>query len=305
MNMTEQTLTGLIAAPHTPMHQDFSLNLSLVPKQAEILVADGVRGAFICGSTGESHSLTVIERMQLAEAWRRAIGSKPLKLIVHAGHNCQADAAALAAHAERIQADAVAAMAPCYFKPTTVEDLVDFCVPIAAAARGLPFYFYDIPGLTGVNLPMAEFLTKGSAKIPNLAGLKFTNVNLLALQQCLECEAGRFNILFGVDEMLLAGLALGVPGAVGSTYNFAAPLYQAIIAAYQAGDLTTARELQRKSVRLVEALLTNGVLASGKALMSQRGSDCGPVRPPLRSLAPEQKTELFRRVEELGVLRRK
>lgn len=303
MNVATQFLTGLIAAPHTPMNEDYSLNLRVVPRQVEILLSNGVRGAFICGSTGESHSLTVSERMQVAEAWKQAIGTRPLKLIVHAGHNCLEDAKSLAAHAQAIRADAVAVMAPCYFKPATVEDLVDFCAPIAAAARTMPFYFYDIPSLTGVNLPMVEFLKTAPPTIPNLTGLKFTNVNLMALQQCLECDGGRFNILFGVDEMLLAGLALGAPGAVGSTYNFAAPLYQRIIKAYQAGDLATAQTLQRQSVRLVEVLLPYGVLAAGKSLMSRLGADCGPVRPPARSLTTAQKAQLFKQVTEVDVLR--
>ena len=302
MNVSTQLLTGLIAAPHTPMNEDYSLNLRVIPRQVEILLSDGVRGAFVCGSTGESHSLTVSERMQVAERWKQAIGTRPLKLVVHAGHNCLEDAKTLAAHAQGIRADAVAVMAPCYFKPASVEDLVDFCAPIAAAARELPFYFYDIPSLTGVNLPMVEFLKKAPSKIPNLTGLKFTNVNLMALQQCLACDGGRFNILFGVDEMLLAGLALGAPGAVGSTYNFAAPLYQKIIQAHQAGDLATAQTLQRKSVKLVEILLSYGVLAAGKALMNQLGADCGPVRPPVRSLTGEQKTQLFKQVVELKIL---
>jgi N-acetylneuraminate lyase len=295
-------LTGLIAAPHTPMNEDFSLNLPVVPRQVEILISNGVKGAFICGSTGESHSLTVAERMQVAEAWKRAIGSKSLKLIVHAGHNCLEDARTLAAHAQSIRADAVAITSPSYFKPAAVEDLVDFCTPIAAAARELPFYFYDIPMLTGVNLPMAEFLRQAPAKIPNLAGLKFTNPNLVALQQCLACDRGRFNILFGVDELLLAALALGVSGAVGSTYNFAAPLYQKIIAAHQNGDLATAQASQLKSVKLVDTLLPYGVLTAGKALMSQLGAECGPMRPPLRRLTAQQKDQLYKQVAELGVL---
>ena len=295
-------LTGLIAAPHTPMKPDFNLNLSVVPRQIEILITNGVKGAFICGSTGESHSLTVAERIQVAEAWKQAIGSKPLKLIVHAGHNCLQDARTLAAHAQSIRADALAITSPSYFKPTTVEDLVDFCTPIAAAARELPFYFYDIPMLTGVNLPMAEFLRQAPTKIPNLAGLKFTNPNLVALQQCLACDNGPFNILYGLDELLLTALTLGVVGAVGSTYNFAAPLYQQIIAAHEAGDLATAQALQLKSVKLVDTLLPYGVLAAGKALMSQLGADCGPVRPPLRRLTEDAKARLFKEVAELGVL---
>ena len=302
MNGYSRFLTGLVAAPHTPMTANGAIAADVVARQADILISDGIAGAFICGSTGESHSLTAAERMTIAEAWRAAIGSRKLKLIVHAGHNSIEDARTLAAHAARIKADAVAIMAPCYYKPGNVDELIEFCALVAAAAPNLPFYFYDIPALTGVNVSMPDFLKKGAGRIPNLAGLKFTTSNFMSLQQCLEAEDGRFNILFGVDEMLLGALALGVHGAVGSTYNYAAPLYQKIINAFEAGDLATARSLQLKSVKLVEFLCQCGVLPGGKALMSLLGADCGPVRPPLRNLTEEQKMRLFAQVKALGIL---
>ena len=302
MNNYSRFLAGLVAAPHTPFHPNGSLRLETVSRQANILKANGLAGAFICGSTGESHSLTTAERMQVAEAWKGALGASEMKLIVHAGHNCVEDARALAAHAQQIGAHAIAIMAPCYFKPATVEDLLDFCAPVAAAACKLPFYFYDIPALTGVNLSMVEFLKQGIACIPNLAGLKFTSTNLMSLQECIQLEDGRFNILFGVDEMLLAGLALGAHGAVGSTYNYAAPLYQRLIAAFKRGDLDTARALQMKSVKLVEVLGQYGVLPAGKAIMGMLGAECGPVRPPVRRLAEPQIATLRQQIESLGVL---
>lgn len=304
MNGYSRFLTGLVAAAHTPMREDGGVNLAVIEQQAAHLAASPVTGVFICGSTGESHSLTLAERLSVAQRWSEVTDRDRLKLIVHVGHNCQEDAKALAAHAQQIDASATSAMGPCYFKPATVDDLVDFCAPIAAAAPALPFYFYDIPALTGVNLSMLEFLRKAKPRIPNLAGIKFTSTNMMALQECLEADDGSFNILFGCDEMLLAALALGVPGAVGSTYNYAAPLYAKMMNAYQSGDMVTAQALQLKSVKLVQVLLQYGVLPAGKALMSLMGADCGPVRPPVRRLTEEQKARLFRQMESLGVLER-
>lgn len=302
MNRDSRRLTGLVAAPHTALRPDGSIHLDAIEQQAARLVADSVTGAFICGSTGEGHSLTTAERRQVAERWREVLQGTRLKLIVHAGHNSLEEARQLAAHAQQIGADAVSVMAPCYFKPASVDDLLDFCAPIAAASRELPFYFYDIPALTGVNLSLLELLRKTDGRIPNFAGIKFTSTNFMSLQECLEFEDGRFNILFGCDEMLLPALALGVPGAVGSTYNYCAPLYHRIIAAFQAGDLATAQALQLKSVKLVQALVACGVLPGGKALMSLVGAECGPVRPPVRNLTAEQRTRLFQQVQALGIL---
>src|SRR5690606_17793331 len=96
-------------------------------------------------------------RMQLAVEWRRAAGSE-LKVIVHVGHTSLLEAQRLAEHAQRIGADAVATMAPFFFKPAGVGDLVEFCAEVACAAPELPFYFYHIPSMTGVDVPMHDFL---------------------------------------------------------------------------------------------------------------------------------------------------
>ncbi len=294
-------LTGLIAAAHTPLSPDGSLNLRLVEKQAEHLAAAGVKGVFPGGSTGESPSLTVEERLTLAQRWAEVGKRCGLAVVVHVGHNCQADARVLAAQAQEVGADAIAALAPSYFKPATVDHLLDFLAPIAAAAPRLPFYFYDIPAMTAVSLPASELLERGTARIPNLTGLKFTNGDLLQLQECLRLRDGAFNVLFGYDEMLLAALALGVRGAVGSTYNFAAPLYLRILRAFEAGDWATARAAQYDSVRLVRLLSKFSFLPAAKAVMGFLGIDCGPVRPSLRTLSGSEKTSLREQLETTGL----
>ena len=294
-------LEGLIAAPHTPMGPGGEVRLETVDRQAARLAAAGVRGAFVAGSTGESHSLTMDERRALAERWARSGRERGLKVIVHVGHNAQPDARALAAHAAGLGVDAIAALAPSYFKPASADALVDFLAPVAAAAPDLPFYYYDIPALSGVSLPAPDFLRRGRARIPNLAGVKFTSSDLVQLQECLRLEGGAFDVLFGMDECLLAALALGVRGAVGSTYNFAPAIYLRIFRAFAAGDLETARAEQAKSVRLIRLLSRHGYMGAAKALMGLLGLDCGPVRPPLRALAAPEIAELRRELEEEGL----
>src|SRR3954469_11999835 len=110
-------IQGLVAAAHTPFRPDGQLALAAVEKQAEHLHASGVGAAFICGSTGESHSLTVEERLALARRWSEVRRGSGLRLVVHVGSNCLADARTLADQAQQLGADAVAALAPSYFKP--------------------------------------------------------------------------------------------------------------------------------------------------------------------------------------------
>ena len=195
-------------------------------------------------------------------------------------------------------------MSPSYFKPATIQDLVDFCAPIAAEAEPLPFYFYDIPGMTGVRFKMSEFLYKARFQIPTLCGLKYSNDDILELQECVRLDRGAFDVLFGSDECLLAGICLGIRGAVGSTYNFAAPVYQRLMAAFGKHDLQTARAEQGKSIDLIKALGDFGFLAASKSVMAMLGVDCGPVRPPLRNLTIDQRLALWERLSALDVFPR-
>lgn len=292
-------LSGLIAAPHTPFRADGSVALDLIAQQARLLTQNGVRGAFICGTTGEGPSLTSEERRQIAEAW---VAARPanLAVIVHVGHLSLGEARALAAHAQAIGADATAAVAPSFFKPASQTELVAWCAQLAAAAPKLPFYYYTIPSFTGVSLSAADFLAAAEAQIPNLAGIKFTFENLMDFQRATAHAAGKFNVLFGRDEILLAGLGLGAKGAVGSTYNFAAPLYNRIIEAFNRGDLASARADQMRAVDFISVLDRHGGLAAGKSVMKFLGVDCGPVRLPLRALTAAEESSLRAALEKIG-----
>jgi len=279
---------GLVAATHTPFHTDGALNLDVVDKQAAHLSDNKVQVAFIGGSTGESHSLTLEERRLLTERWMQVTRGSSLKVVVHVGSNCLEDSRTLAMQAQKLGALAVSALAPSYFKPRNVDALVECCQHIAGAAPGLPFYFYDIPVLTGVNLSMPEFLAKAPRKISNLAGLKFTNVDFVSFKKCLDMDGGKYEILWGVDEMLLAALAFGAHGAVGSTYNFAAGIYHRLMQAFEKNDLATARAEQARSIRLVDILVTRGYMGSAKAMMQMLGVPVGPPRLPNQALSTDQ-----------------
>ena len=258
-----RVLSGLIAAPFTPMQRDGSLNLELIPKYADWLASNDVESAFICGTTGEGFSLASDERMLVAEAWVKN-AQKKLKVIVHVAHNSLDESRQLTAHAERIGAHAIASIGPTFFRPNSVEQLVDFCQPVAAAAPSLPFYYYHMPAMTGVNLPMIEFLRVAAKRIPNLAGIKFTDENLMSYAQCLNFEDGRFNILFGRDEILLAALALGATGAVGSTYNYMAPIYHKLREAFAGGDFAAARRWQMLSIQIIAVMARHGGLPADR-----------------------------------------
>lgn len=293
-------LRGLVAATHTPFHADGSLNLAIVEKQAAHLLANDVTAVFIGGTTGESSSLSLEERRLLAKCWMEVARGTAMRVVVHVGSNALTDARVLAEDAQAAGAHAIAALSPSYFKPRSLDALIACAAEIAAAAPETPFYFYDIPSMTGVSFPMADFLAQARGRIPTLAGLKFTNPDLMALQQCVRADDGAWDVPFGCDEFLLAALALGAKGAVGSTYNFAAPIYTRLIAAFARGDLAAAREEQFRSVQLVQLLTGIGFMGAAKAVMAMLGVEVGPARLPNTTLSPEQVKKLRGDLEQIG-----
>jgi N-acetylneuraminate lyase len=293
-------IEGLVAATHTPFQVDGSLKLQAVESQAEHLLRQGVRTVFIGGTTGESHSLSLEERSLLTKQWLAVAQGTELKVIVHVGANCLADAGALAAQAQKLGAAAISSLAPSYFKPRDVGSLIACCKEITSEAPELPFFFYDIPSFTGVNLPMKAFLEQAKTQLPTLAGIKFTNSDAMMFQQCLNHDGGAFQVLWGTDQCLLAGLALGARGAVGSSYNFAAPLYHRVMASFAAHDLPRAREEQMRSVRLIERLAASGYMAAAKCVMKMLGVDVGPARLPHANLTEDQEKLLRADLEQMG-----
>lgn len=288
-------LRGLIAAPHTPFAASGDVNLAEIRKQAELLVRHGVVGAYVCGTTGEGVSCTVAERQAVLEEWvRRSRGR--LSLIAHVGALSIRDAQALAAHARAAGADATSVVPANFFKPGSVAGLVDYLSAIAACAPDLPFYYYHTT-MSGVVLPMVPFLEAAGEKIPNLAGIKWNHPDLYEYQNCLRACGGRYDIVWGVDEFLAGAIALGARAAIGSTYNYAAPLYRKIWKDVEAGRLREARAGMAKVCQIVDILVQYGGVAAGKAMMSIHGIEAGDPRPPLRALSAAEKSDVVLRLK--------
>lgn len=264
-----------------------------------MLAHNGVSGAFICGTTGEGYSLTTEERKRVVEAWRAACPAS-LKLVVHVGHLSLGESCDLARHAQDVGADAIATIAPSFFKPASTAELVTWCRGVAAAAQRLPFYYYHMPSMTGVRISVVDFLRNLDGQIPTLAGVKFTDEDLMDYGSASSLENGRYAMLFGRDEILLAGLSLGLAGAVGSTYNYAAPMYLRLMRAFAAGDLKTAQKEQARAREFITIINRHGGLAAGKAVMKLIGLDCGPVRLPLRQTTRVEENSLRDGLENVG-----
>lgn len=278
-------INGLICAPFTAFQKNGELNLDVIPRYAQTLANNGIEGVFINGSSGEGQMLTEEERMIAAQAWCKAAPAG-FKVIVHVGGNSVKASKQLAAHAAEVGAYATSVMGPTFPKINRIQELADYCAEIAAGAPELPFYYYHIPAFTGIHLSMLELLKAVDGRIPNFAGIKYTFESLFEYSLCHRYQGGKFDILHGQDETLLASLAMGgAQGCIGGTFNYAAGLYVQIRDAYRKGDMVLAQQLQQKSWDLIEVICRyRGNIVAGKQIMRLLGLDLGPNRTPFQNM---------------------
>jgi len=174
---------------------------------------------------------------------------------------------------------------------------------VAQAAPDLPYYYYHMPAMSGAFFPMVQFLELAEQSIPNLAGIKYTHEDLMEMKLCLEYGGQKFDILHGRDEILICGLALGVRGAIGSTYNYMAPLYIHLIEAFNKSNLAEANVLQYEAIRIIQVLNKfGGAVKAGKTILRMLGMDFGQPRLPVVPLSAAEEKQLQRELDQLGFL---
>lgn len=278
-------IKGLVAAPFTPMQADGSLHLELIPRYYQLLHQNDVKGVFICGSTGEGVSMSLEEKKAVANAWADCTKDDPaFYTMLLVGGTSLTECKELALYAKHIGIKAISFTAPFYFKPPTVEKLAQCCQEIAAVVPDMPFYYYHIPVLNNVHFLMIDLLQAIDSLIPNFAGIKYTHEDFMDFLSCLHYQHGKYDMLWGRDENMLPALAVGATGAVGSTFNYAAPLYHQLIEAYQQNELEKARACQQQSIDMIRLLGKYGGIATGKAYMKLIGLDCGSFRLPVANM---------------------
>lgn len=299
--MKFEKIVGLIDAPFTPFDSEGNINLAPIPAYARMLKKNGLKGAFVNGSSGEGYMLTTDERKAIAEAWVKAV-PEDFKIIVHVGSCCARDAHELARHAAEIGAWGIGAMAPPFPKIGRVEELVKYIEEIASGAPDLPFYFYHIPAFNGAYLPMLDLLKAVDGRVPNFAGIKYTYESIYEYNQCRLYADGKFDMLHGQDETILPSLAMGgARGGIGGTTNYNGRELVAIIDAWNRGDIDAAREHQNFAQEVINVICRyRGNIVGGKRIMKLIGLDLGPNRIPFRNITDEEEASMRRELEEIG-----
>ncbi|XP_041861853.1 N-acetylneuraminate lyase [Melanotaenia boesemani] len=290
-------LKGLVAATFSPFTPDGEINLPMIGQYIDYLIEkQGVKNIFVNGTTGESVSLTVAERKCLTEEWCLKAKGKMNQVIVHVGCLSLKDSQELARHAVKVGADGIAVISPSFFKPKTADALRAYLREVASVAPTLPFYYYHLPAVTGVNVQVRDVIEGIEKLIPSFGGVKFSGSDLMDFGQCISYSQPQWSVLYGIDEQLLAGLAMGANGAVGSTYNYLGCHVNELISAFEKGNHDQARAIQFKMQELLSYAMKTGFdVGVNKQLMTDvSGLSLGPPRLPVMQ-CPSDHAQLLKK----------
>ena len=291
----------ILPAVYTPMFDDGSVHYARTEALYQRCIESGFSGIFLNGTTGECMSLNAEERRTIVEAWmecRRKNNNPGFRVFVHVGSSNLYEAAGMAEHAQAQGADGIAMVPTFYFRPKTLPDLIEQCRYVASAAPEVPFYYYNIPSLTGVNFPLSLFVDAAVRDIPTFAGLKNSFHDLVDYQQCLHQAKSRYEMYWGTDEVFMMVYAAGNRNYVGSTYNFMSSLYFKMLDAYHSGNFEELTALEAEATEIYRIMNDYNSLIAGKEVMRYIGIDCGPVRRPLKNLTASESTSLLDRLQK-------
>ena len=271
---------GIIPAFYACYDANGAINPAAVREMTRWFIEQGVQGLYVGGSSGECIYQSKEDRkITLENVMAEAKGK--LTIIAHVACNNTADSQELAAHAESLGVDAIAAIPPIYFKLPPYA-IAKYWNDISAAAPNTDFVIYNIPQLAGVALTIP--LLKEMLKNPRVIGVK----NSSPATQDIQMFADEGCIVFnGPDEQLISGLVMGAIGGIGGTYGAMPKLYVKLYELVKAGDLATALEIQNDCCRIIYKLCSGHGNMYGMIKESLRrlgAPDCGSVRAPLAEL---------------------
>ncbi|HLP89992.1 MAG TPA: 4-hydroxy-tetrahydrodipicolinate synthase [Nostocaceae cyanobacterium] len=288
----------VITAMITPFHTDGSVNYQLAAELATHLVNNGTDSLVICGTTGESPTLTWDEEYQLFVEVLQAVAGKA-KVIAGCGSNSTEEAIAATQKAAKIGVHGSLHVVPYYNKPPQAG-LYHHFQAIAKACPDLPMLLYNIPGRTGQNLSPETVVRL--AKINNIVGIKEASGSLDQASEIRRLTPQEFEIYAGDDSLTLPLLAIGARGVVSVASHLVGNQIQQMIQAFKIGKTQTAIDIHLQLFPLFKALfLTTNPIPIKQALKLQ-GWEVGYTRPPICDDQPEISQKLEAILKQLGLI---
>ena len=234
--------TGVWPALMTPLTDEDRINVAVTRRLVDYLIEREIGGLYVNGGTGEGVLLPPDARRVMAEMVIEQVNGR-VPVIVHVGATATAEAVELARHAEAIGADGVAAVPPFYYS-VGFRAIVEHYALIGGASA-LPLYLYYIPGTTGVTLTAEQMWEL--CQLPHVAGFKYSAFDMYLLEQIFALAQGSLNVFSGPDQLFLPMQAVGVDGAIGTTYNMIPRHFCRLYEAFHRGEIEAARHLQAQA----------------------------------------------------------
>ncbi len=284
---------GIFPAFYACYDEEGKISPERVEEFAEYLISKGVTGMYVGGSSGECIYQSVAERKLVLEHVMKVAKGRAV-VIAHVACNNTADSMELAAHAESLGVDAIAAIPPIYFH-LPLYGIAKYWNDISSAAPNTDFIIYNIPQLAGVALN--SDLLKTMLQNPNVIGVKNSSMPVQDIEMWRDEGCIVFN---GPDEQLLSGLVAGAIGGIGGTYAVMPELYLKIFQLVRAGKVEEAREIQDTCCHIIYALCgckANMYAVIKECIRKMGGPDIGGVREPLYNLTEEDMAQIDKCVE--------
>ncbi len=295
--MKKPIFTGAAVAIVTPMNADGSVNFNKLGDLLEYQIKGGTDAVVICGTSGESATLTHEEHVEAIRYTVAKVGGR-IPVIAGTGSNDTAYAVKLSLEAKKAGADAILCVTP-YYNKTTQSGLVRHFTTIADQV-GLPMVLYNVPSRTGVNIKPETY--KELAKHPCIVAAKEANGDLSSVARTASLCGDDLVLYSGNDDQIVPILSLGGKGVVSVLSNVMPRQAHDICAKYLAGDAEGSRKLQLELIPLIDALFMVVNPIPVKAALNLMGFDAGPCRLPLAPLSEAEEKNLRDTLKTYGLL---
>lgn len=281
---------GVIPAFYACYDEEGNVSPERTRMFAQYLMEKGVKGLYVCGSSGECIYQSKEERKLILENVMEAVGGK-MTIIAHVACNNTADSMELAAHAEKMGVDAIASIPPIYFHLPDYA-IADYWNAISEAAPNTDFIIYNIPQLAGVALNMG--LYKKMLENPRVIGVKNSSMPVQDIQMFKDVKGDDSVVFNGPDEQFAGGRIMGADAGIGGTYAVMPELFLAVDKAVREGDFARAKDIQYKIDRIIYKMCEcrGNLYAVMKEILRGRGIDIGGVRKPLPDIVPEDRAAI-------------
>ena len=282
----------------TPFTDDDRVNYDELGKMIDFQIENGTDAIIICGTTGESSTLTHEEHDACIRfAVRHTAGRVPV--VAGTGSNSTAEAVRLSTHAEESGADALLLVTP-YYNKATQSGLIKHYRKIAGSVS-IPVILYNVPSRTGVNI-LPETAVELARTTENIVGIKEASGNIAQIARLAALADGCLDIYSGNDNEVLPILSLGGIGVISVLSNIAPKLTHDMVQNFLDGNLEESRKLQLKSVSLIDALFCEVNPIPVKEAMNMMGWNAGPARLPLSEMSPANRERLRTELVKAGLL---